>query len=189
MGVFYLFYSQDITLHLIWSYFILESLVDYYILGTIFKCKQNYNLNIIGLMCIPPNDGRSEQYFNEMYKLNKKYNFNDLLKFNSINANGLLNNDLNNTSIDYGIFVSLTSPIMCHRRLEYKELNGKHIIFIPNSGFDSLNIIYGVLFLRHIYSMNLKYLMVFIIYTFFGDYALYLNILIDLVSNNLRAIV
>ena len=65
-------------------------------------------------------------------------------------------NDLNNTSIDYGIFVSLTSPIMCHRRLEYKELNGKHIIFIPNSGFDSLNIIYGVLFLRHIYSMNLK---------------------------------
>ena len=42
------------------------------------SCKQNYNLNIIGLMCIPPNDGRSEQYFNEMYKLNKKYSFNDL---------------------------------------------------------------------------------------------------------------
>ena len=35
--------------------------------------------------------------------------------------------------------------------------------------------------------MGLKYLMVFIIYTFFD--ALYLNILIDLVSNNLRAIV
>ena len=42
------------------------------------SCKQNYNLNIIGLMCIPPNDGRSKQYFNEMYKLNKKYSFNDL---------------------------------------------------------------------------------------------------------------
>ncbi len=36
------------------------------------SCKQNYDLNIIGLMCLPPNDGNSYQYFSEMKKLNEK---------------------------------------------------------------------------------------------------------------------
>jgi len=64
--------------------------------------------------------------------------------------------DLETTGINYGLFVSLTSPIMCHRRLEYKEIKGKHVVFIPNSGFDNLNIIYGILFLRHIHLINSK---------------------------------
>ena len=42
------------------------------------SCKQYYNLNIIGLMCIPPNDGKSEEYFKKMFELNKKYGFSDL---------------------------------------------------------------------------------------------------------------
>ena len=41
-------------------------------------CKQHYNLNIIGLMCIPPNDGKSKEYFKKMFELNKKYGFSDL---------------------------------------------------------------------------------------------------------------
>jgi len=41
-------------------------------------CKQRYNLNIIGLMCIPPNDGKSKEYFKKMFELNKKYGFSDL---------------------------------------------------------------------------------------------------------------
>ena len=41
-------------------------------------CKKNYNLNIIGLMCIPPNDGKSKEYFKKMFELNKKYGFFDL---------------------------------------------------------------------------------------------------------------
>ena len=41
-------------------------------------CKENYNLNIIGLMCIPPNDGKSREYFKKMFELNKKYGFTDL---------------------------------------------------------------------------------------------------------------
>ena len=42
------------------------------------SCKESYNLNIIGLMCIPPNDGKSEEYFKKMFELNKKYGFLDL---------------------------------------------------------------------------------------------------------------
>ena len=42
------------------------------------SCKKDYNLNIIGLMCIPPNDGKSKDYFKKMFELNKKYGFSDL---------------------------------------------------------------------------------------------------------------
>ena len=36
------------------------------------------NLDIIGTMCIPPNDGNTEKYFSEMNKINQKLNFKDL---------------------------------------------------------------------------------------------------------------
>ena len=42
------------------------------------KCTQELNLNIIGLMCIPPQYGTVKTYFNEMAKLNKIINLNDL---------------------------------------------------------------------------------------------------------------
>lgn len=42
------------------------------------SCKKDYDLNIIGLMCIPPNDGKSKEYFKKMFELNKKYGFSDL---------------------------------------------------------------------------------------------------------------
>ena len=42
------------------------------------SCRLNYNLDIIGLMCIPPNDGKSEKYFKKMFDLNKRYGFSDL---------------------------------------------------------------------------------------------------------------
>ena len=41
-------------------------------------CKNNYDLNIIGLMCIPPNNNRSNIYFDEMSKLGKKFNLFEL---------------------------------------------------------------------------------------------------------------
>tara|TARA_B100002052_G_scaffold132707_1_gene121995 strand:+ start:238 stop:888 length:651 start_codon:yes stop_codon:yes gene_type:complete len=42
------------------------------------SCKQSYDLNIIGLMCLPPNDGNSYQYFSEMKKLNEKNGLKEL---------------------------------------------------------------------------------------------------------------
>ena len=40
-------------------------------------CK-NLNLDIIGTMCIPPNDYNTEKYFSEMSDLNKELNFKEL---------------------------------------------------------------------------------------------------------------
>ncbi len=42
------------------------------------KCTKELNLNIIGLMCIPPQHGSVTTYFNEMAELNKIINLNDL---------------------------------------------------------------------------------------------------------------
>ena len=40
-------------------------------------CK-NLNLDIIGTMCIPPNDGNVKKYFSEMNKINQELNFKEL---------------------------------------------------------------------------------------------------------------
>ena len=42
------------------------------------KCTQELNLNIIGLMCLPPQYGPVKNYFNEMSSLNKIINLKDL---------------------------------------------------------------------------------------------------------------
>ena len=49
-----------------------EKLVNFYQF-----CK-NLNLDIVGTMCIPPNNKNTENYFNEMSKINEKLNFKDL---------------------------------------------------------------------------------------------------------------
>ncbi len=49
-----------------------DNLIDFYNF-----CK-NLNLEIIGTMCIPPNDGNTEKYFAEMSDLNKELNFKEL---------------------------------------------------------------------------------------------------------------
>ena len=41
------------------------------------ECKKNYNLDIIGLMCIPP-IGNSSKFFSKMLELNNLLNLNDL---------------------------------------------------------------------------------------------------------------
>ena len=49
-----------------------EKLSDFYTF-----CK-NLNLDIIGTMCIPPNDSDTEKYFSEMSDINKELNFKEL---------------------------------------------------------------------------------------------------------------
>jgi len=44
----------------------------------IINCQKKYNLDIIGLMCIPPNDNQSEKYFLRMKELNLKFGFPEL---------------------------------------------------------------------------------------------------------------
>jgi|TARA_B110001452_G_scaffold171692_1_gene143789 PLP dependent protein len=42
------------------------------------KCTNDLNLNIIGFMCIPPQDGNNELYFKEMKNLLNKYKLKEL---------------------------------------------------------------------------------------------------------------
>ena len=41
-------------------------------------CKNDLNLNILGLMCIPPFNQNPESFFNMLYKLNKDCDLNNL---------------------------------------------------------------------------------------------------------------
>ena len=41
-------------------------------------CKNEINLNILGLMVIPPNDNNSDKYFKSLYELNKSLALKDL---------------------------------------------------------------------------------------------------------------
>ena len=41
-------------------------------------CTKNFDLNIIGLMCLPPNDGSSSVYFSEMQRLINNTNLKEL---------------------------------------------------------------------------------------------------------------
>ena len=47
-------------------------------LGDFYKFCKNLNLDIVGTMCIPPNDGNSVEYFSEMKDINQELNFKDL---------------------------------------------------------------------------------------------------------------
>ena len=49
-----------------------EKLDDFY------KFCKNLNLDIIGTMCIPPNDNNAEKYFSEMNNINQELNFEEL---------------------------------------------------------------------------------------------------------------
>ncbi len=49
-----------------------DNLMDFY------KFCKNLNLDIIGTMCIPPNDGNVEKYFFDMNKINQELNFKEL---------------------------------------------------------------------------------------------------------------
>ena len=49
-----------------------ERLVDFY------KFCKNLSLDIIGTMCIPPNDDNTKKYFSEMNDINKKLSFQEL---------------------------------------------------------------------------------------------------------------
>ena len=50
-----------------------ESLKNFYKI-----CKEDLNLDIIGLMCLPPKNLNEEKYFSEMLNLLKKINLKDL---------------------------------------------------------------------------------------------------------------
>ena len=47
-------------------------------LNDFYKFCKNLNLDIIGTMCIPPNDDNTKKYFSEMNVINQELNFQEL---------------------------------------------------------------------------------------------------------------
>jgi len=47
-------------------------------LNNFYKFCKNVNLDIVGTMCIPPNDSNIAEYFSEMKNINQELNFKDL---------------------------------------------------------------------------------------------------------------
>ena len=67
-------------------------------------CKKELGLNIIGLMCLPPNDENTKNYFSEMQKFNKQLGLKEL-------SLGMSNDYLD--AINYGsTFVRIGSKIL-----------------------------------------------------------------------------
>ena len=80
----------------------LDNLEEFYSI-----CAQELKLNIIGLMCLPPNDKNTNNYFSNMQKLNKKLGLKEL-------SLGMSNDYLN--AINYGsTFVRIGSKIFGNR--------------------------------------------------------------------------
>ena len=80
----------------------IEDLKDFY-----NHCINDLRLNIIGLMCIPPNDNETENYFKKMENLIIKYKFDNL-------SMGMSNDYLK--AVDYGAnFIRIGSKIFGSR--------------------------------------------------------------------------
>ena len=73
---------------------------DFYIF-----CK-NLNLDIIGTMCIPPNDGNTEKYFSEMNEINLEFNLKELSMGMSADYLGAVKNNATYVRLGSKIFGS-----------------------------------------------------------------------------------
>ena len=70
-------------------------------------CTKEFNLDIIGLMCLPPNNDNTSFYFTEMMKLTKEFNFKEL-------SLGMSNDYLD--AVNYGsTFIRIGSKIFGNR--------------------------------------------------------------------------
>ena len=55
-----------------------KSGIDKRSLNDFYNFCKKLNLNIIGTMCIPPNDNNSKKYFSEMNRINQEFKFKEL---------------------------------------------------------------------------------------------------------------
>jgi pyridoxal phosphate enzyme (YggS family) len=67
-------------------------------------CKNDLNLNILGLMCIPPFNQNPEPFFNMLYKLNKDCNLNNLSMGMSSDYELAIKNGANYVRVGSSIF-------------------------------------------------------------------------------------
>ena len=77
-------------------------------LDDFYKFCKNLNLDIIGTMCIPPNNGNTEKFFLEMSNINQKLNFKELSMGMSGDYLEAINNSATYVRVGSKIFGSRT---------------------------------------------------------------------------------
>ena len=77
-------------------------------LDDFYKFCKNLNLDIIGTMCIPPNNGNTENFFFEMSNINQKLNFKELSMGMSGDYLEAINNSATYVRVGSKIFGSRT---------------------------------------------------------------------------------
>ena len=85
-----------------------KSGIDKKKLGDFYTFCKNLNLDIVGTMCIPPNDGNTEEYFSEMSHINRELNFEDLSMGMSDDYLDAINNSATYVRVGSKIFGSRT---------------------------------------------------------------------------------
>ena len=83
-----------------------KSGIDQKYLNDFYKFCKNLNLDIIGTMCIPPNDGNTEKYFYEMNEINQEFNFKELSMGMSADYLGAVKNNATYVRLGSKIFGS-----------------------------------------------------------------------------------
>ena len=77
-------------------------------LGDFYNFCKDLNLDIIGTMCIPPNDGNTEKYFSEMNKINQELKFKELSMGMSGDYLGAIKNNATYVRVGSKIFGNRT---------------------------------------------------------------------------------
>ena len=77
-------------------------------LANFYKYCKNLSLDIIGTMCIPPNDGNADKYFSEMNKINQELDFKELSMGMSEDYLGAIKNNATYVRVGSKIFGNRT---------------------------------------------------------------------------------
>ena len=85
-----------------------KSGINQYNLRDFYKFCKNLDLDIIGTMCIPPNDSNTEKYFSMMSEINQTLNFKELSMGMSANYLDAIKNNATYVRVGSKIFGSRT---------------------------------------------------------------------------------
>lgn len=109
--------------------------------------------------CLKDTSNISHSADYQLYTSDNKVIFIEVKTYSTVVNNGEINKfikDLKRSGGKMGIFISATSGIIGKKRLEVETLDDIKIIYIPNSGFEEIPIIWAILLAKELLKVNVK---------------------------------
>ena len=109
--------------------------------------------------CLKDTSGISHSADYQLYTSDNKIIFIEIKTYSSVVNNSEINKfikDLKRSGGKIGIFISATSGIIGKKRLEVETVDDIKIIYIPNSGFEEIPIIWAILLAKELLKVNVK---------------------------------